>query len=342
MSLAEARQVLRRRRDQTPRRRRFRHDPYTHGGVAPRARAAVQERGSRYRRCRFRRSQPLEGQRGPTTTRTGALAGRLAGSTLRIRTITDLASANRTRACSAAPLFVGTLADPRHRSPRTDRRSFARGEPVCHGPGEPVRHPARSRPRGLYLPRPADLHRGGQCLARPAAGRRRSGALSAAVAVGAARAGWACCSRRARWCWRRPCWPCRSSRRSCTAPRPISGPSTATRCRSTAQRGCAPFRICSRWRGASVLTAVLAGFGRTISEVGAILVVGGNIAGYTRTMTTAIVLETSKGNLVARARPRFRADRDQRRRQRDHLRARRRRGAMVVRLRIRSGDPGRA
>jgi tungstate transport system permease protein len=46
-----------------------------------------------------------------------------------------------------------------------------------------------------------------------------------------------------------------------------------------------------------ILTAALAGFGRTISEVGAILVVGGNIAGYTRTMTTAIALETSKGNL---------------------------------------------
>lgn len=46
-----------------------------------------------------------------------------------------------------------------------------------------------------------------------------------------------------------------------------------------------------------VLTAVLTGFGRTISEVGAVLVVGGNIAGYTRTMTTTIVLETSKGDL---------------------------------------------
>jgi tungstate transport system permease protein len=45
------------------------------------------------------------------------------------------------------------------------------------------------------------------------------------------------------------------------------------------------------------LTAVLTGFGRTISEVGAVLVVGGNIAGYTRTMTTTIVLETSKGDL---------------------------------------------
>jgi tungstate transport system permease protein len=47
-----------------------------------------------------------------------------------------------------------------------------------------------------------------------------------------------------------------------------------------------------------LLTAVLAGFGRTISEVGAILIVGGNIAGYTRTMTTAIVLETSMGDFA--------------------------------------------
>jgi tungstate transport system permease protein len=46
-----------------------------------------------------------------------------------------------------------------------------------------------------------------------------------------------------------------------------------------------------------MLTAVLAGFGRTVSEVGAIIIVGGNIAGYTRTMTTAVALETSKGNL---------------------------------------------
>jgi tungstate transport system permease protein len=45
----------------------------------------------------------------------------------------------------------------------------------------------------------------------------------------------------------------------------------------------------------SVVTAVLAGFGRTISEVGAVLIVGGNIAGYTRIMTTAIVLKTSEG-----------------------------------------------
>jgi tungstate transport system permease protein len=47
-----------------------------------------------------------------------------------------------------------------------------------------------------------------------------------------------------------------------------------------------------------MLTAVLAGFGRTMSEVGAIIIVGGNIAGYTRTMTTAIALETSRGDLA--------------------------------------------
>lgn len=49
-------------------------------------------------------------------------------------------------------------------------------------------------------------------------------------------------------------------------------------------------------RGALV-TAFLAAFGRAIAEVGAIIVVGGNIRGYTRTMTTAIALETSRGDL---------------------------------------------
>jgi tungstate transport system permease protein len=49
-------------------------------------------------------------------------------------------------------------------------------------------------------------------------------------------------------------------------------------------------------RGA-LLTAFLAAFGRAIAEVGAIIVVGGNIRGLTRTMTTAIALETSKGDL---------------------------------------------
>jgi tungstate transport system permease protein len=46
-----------------------------------------------------------------------------------------------------------------------------------------------------------------------------------------------------------------------------------------------------------LLTAFLAAFGRAIAEVGAIIIVGGNIRGYTRTMTTTIALETSKGDL---------------------------------------------
>lgn len=52
-----------------------------------------------------------------------------------------------------------------------------------------------------------------------------------------------------------------------------------------------------RMGSTSLLTAFLAAFGRAIAEVGAILIVGGNIRGFTRTMTTTIALETSKGDL---------------------------------------------
>ena len=47
----------------------------------------------------------------------------------------------------------------------------------------------------------------------------------------------------------------------------------------------------------ALLTVVIAAFGRAVSEVGAVMVVGGNIEGFTRVMTTAIALETSKGDL---------------------------------------------
>jgi tungstate transport system permease protein len=49
---------------------------------------------------------------------------------------------------------------------------------------------------------------------------------------------------------------------------------------------------------ADLVTAVLAGFGRTVSEVGAVILVGGNIRGLTRTMTTTIALQTSQGDLA--------------------------------------------
>jgi len=49
-----------------------------------------------------------------------------------------------------------------------------------------------------------------------------------------------------------------------------------------------------RW---AVMTVLIAAFGRAIAEVGAVMIVGGNIDGFTRVMTTAIALETSKGDL---------------------------------------------
>jgi tungstate transport system permease protein len=61
-----------------------------------------------------------------------------------------------------------------------------------------------------------------------------------------------------------------------------------------------PFRRIATliWDGRfSLVTALLAGFGRAAAEVGAVLIVGGNIDGFTRVMTTAIALETSKGDL---------------------------------------------
>jgi tungstate transport system permease protein len=47
-----------------------------------------------------------------------------------------------------------------------------------------------------------------------------------------------------------------------------------------------------------VMAAIIAGFGRIIAEVGVAMMLGGNIRGYTRTMTTAIALETSKGEFA--------------------------------------------
>jgi tungstate transport system permease protein len=55
------------------------------------------------------------------------------------------------------------------------------------------------------------------------------------------------------------------------------------------------------WDGRfSLMTGILAGFGRASAEVGAVLIVGGNIAGHTRTMTTAITLETGGGIWASR------------------------------------------
>lgn len=63
--------------------------------------------------------------------------------------------------------------------------------------------------------------------------------------------------------------------------------------------GATPFQITVtiiREARYGIISAVMAAFGRVMAEVGAILIVGGNIAGYTRVMTTTIALETDKGN----------------------------------------------
>jgi len=65
--------------------------------------------------------------------------------------------------------------------------------------------------------------------------------------------------------------------------------------------GCTPLQSVATllWDGRfRLLTAVMAGFGRAIAEVGAVIIVGGNIQHSTRVMTTTIALETSKGNLA--------------------------------------------
>ncbi len=63
-----------------------------------------------------------------------------------------------------------------------------------------------------------------------------------------------------------------------------------------ASRFRARVKVLAEARGA-VFAAVVVGFGRAISEVGAAMMVGGNLRGFTRTLTTAIALETSRGNL---------------------------------------------
>ena len=65
--------------------------------------------------------------------------------------------------------------------------------------------------------------------------------------------------------------------------------------------GAGPFRAAATLVGEirfGVFAAVIAGFGRVVGEIGVAMMLGGNIRGYTRTMTTAIALETSKGEFA--------------------------------------------
>jgi tungstate transport system permease protein len=69
--------------------------------------------------------------------------------------------------------------------------------------------------------------------------------------------------------------------------------------RASMTLGAGPYQVAAtivREARYGIMSAIIAGFGRVMAEVGAILIVGGNIAGYTRVMTTTIALETDKGN----------------------------------------------
>jgi len=69
--------------------------------------------------------------------------------------------------------------------------------------------------------------------------------------------------------------------------------------RASISLGAGPYQVAAtivREARYGIMSAIIAGFGRVMAEVGAILIVGGNIAGYTRVMTTTIALETDKGN----------------------------------------------
>jgi tungstate transport system permease protein len=72
-------------------------------------------------------------------------------------------------------------------------------------------------------------------------------------------------------------------------------PRLALTCRALGASGWQQCRIYFREARLPLLAAVVAGFGRAIGEVGIAMMLGGNIEGYTRTMTTAIALESSKG-----------------------------------------------
>ena len=88
-----------------------------------------------------------------------------------------------------------------------------------------------------------------------------------------------------------------ASRRCRARSSPTRGRNIASSCARSARRGWAP-RSTLLWDlRFSLVTIVLAGFGRAASEVGAVMIVGGNIDGVTRVMTTTIALETSKGDL---------------------------------------------
>ena len=93
------------------------------------------------------------------------------------------------------------------------------------------------------------------------------------------------------------CWCCRWSRRSRARPSRTPTARTASSCARSAPAALARALLLVWDERYALVTVLIAAFGRAVSEVGAVMIVGGNIDGFTRVMTTAIALETSKGDL---------------------------------------------
>ena len=147
------------------------------------------------------------------------------------------------------------------------------------------------------FPGPRGGGRPAQRLHGPAAGGGGAARLPAAVAGGPARASGPAVHAHGHGRWPRRCSCCRSWRHSPGRPWPTCGSEYAEQLTSLNIGRWHATRTLL-WDGRlSLLTALLAGFGRAAAEVGAVMLVGGNIRGHTRTMTTTIALETSRGDL---------------------------------------------
>ena len=168
--------------------------------------------------------------------------------------------------------------------------TFGRGQPGGDG-GSRYRQLAHwSRVGDFSVARAATDCGSHQCILRLAAGRRRPPAVSGPFAFRAA--GFTCTAVHADRHGDRADDPRNPDHHGACAPRQQAGLGACYGRRTGQRRGDAiagAFPQILMIIRADLVTAVLAGFGRTVSEVGAVILVGGNIRGLTRTMTTAIL-----------------------------------------------------
>ena len=184
-------------------------------------------------------------------------------------------------------------------APVGDRRAEPRGEPVGGG----ARRPLLGLPLGAAIavgrfPGAAGGDRGAQRADGPAAGGGGPADLPAAVARRAARRARAAVHAAGDGRSRRRCWCCRSSPRSARQSVEDAWREYEEQLRSLGVDGLrARADACSGTSASRCSPRCWRASGARCAEVGAVMIVGGNIDGVTRVMTTTIALETSKGDL---------------------------------------------